>query len=79
LFEACFVHDHSGNLLINQKLAANFAAKGGGEAKARQKKLLTLKRDSSTNRYPLELRRKPGRVTAPGFFVGANVRAARAS
>jgi hypothetical protein len=64
------------NLLIQQKLADSFAVKGRGEKKLAGEKLLTMKRDSSRNRYPLELRRKPGRVTAPGFFVGANVLAA---
>jgi hypothetical protein len=64
------------NLLLEQKVAANFLAKDCGEGRLAGEKLLTMKRDSSRNRYPPELHRKPGRVAAPGFFVGANVLAA---
>ena len=29
--EACFVHEYSGNLVLEQKVIANFAAKDRGE------------------------------------------------
>ena len=70
--EACFVHEYSGNLVLEQKVIANFAAKDRGEGKVAEEKLLTLKRDSSRNRYPQQLCRKPERFARPGFFIYAS-------
>ena len=51
-WEAGLVHDHSGNLVLEQKVIANFAAKDRGEGEVAEENSLTLKRDSSINRYP---------------------------
>jgi hypothetical protein len=62
-----FCTRHSGNPLLEQKVIANFAAKDRGEGKVAEEKLLTLKRDSSRNRYPQQLCRKPERFADRAF------------
>jgi hypothetical protein len=54
--EAGLAHDHSDNPVLEQEVIANFAAKDLAEGEFAEKNCLTLKRDSSINRYPLKLR-----------------------
>jgi hypothetical protein len=56
-----------GNLVLEQKVIANFAAKDRGEEKVAEEKLLTLKHDSSRKRYPQQLCRSPSGLPDRAF------------